>query len=301
MDALSGAPPNRLKVWWQALRPKTLSLSLAPVLAGSAWAWAEAGAFDARVLVLAALGAVAMQSGTNLWNDALDGERGVDAGVRLGPIRATAAGLLPARRVRLAALAWFALAVLAGLGLVAIGGPLLLAIGVAGIACGLLYSSGPRPLAATPLGEVLVLAFFGVAAVAGTAAAHGGTVTPGLAALGLLIGLPAAAVLLLNNHRDRLSDRRAGRRTLAIVLGPRATCRLYGVLVVLAAAAPAVATGFGGVGIVASLALVVPSWMLADRLRKAAIDERLNGLLANTVRYQLAAALLTVLALLVTD
>lgn len=300
MDSLSGPGPSRLAVWWHALRPKTLSLSVAPVALGSTWAAVEGGAFDPLVLVLAMLAAMAIQIGTNLWNDALDAERGVDGGRRLGPLRATAAGLIRAAVVRRAALAAFLTAMVAGAGLVLVSGPLILAIGVAGIACGLLYSAGPLPIAATPAGELVVLAFFGIAGVVGTVVAHGAAVTAQLGLLGVLTGLPAAAVLLVNNHRDRVTDRRSGRRTLAILLGPRRTCRLYAALLLAACAAPPVAAGLSVVTAVASAGLLTAASALAKRLERAPIDGGLNQQLALTARFQLLVVGTTAVAIVLT-
>lgn len=297
MTALSDQAASRLGLWWHAIRPKTLTLSAAPVLAGSAWA-AATGVFDPRVLPLALLAALAIQAGTNLWNDALDAEHGVDRGHRLGPVRITAAGLMPSVAVRRAALVAFAVAVIAGSALILVAGPVILAIGVAGIACGLLYSAGPRPLAATPFSELVVILFFGLAGVAGTVIAHGGVATAEVLSLGGLLGLPAAAVLLVNNHRDRAGDKVAGRRTLAILLGAERTRLLYGTLVIVAAIAPVVASGLGGTGFIAGTLLLVQAIVLARRLRTAPIDPGLDRLLAATARYQLLVVAAVVAVLL---
>ena len=296
MDSQRVTPPLRL-VWWYAVRPKTLSLAAAPVLAGTAWALLVAGAFRAEVLVLALGAAVAIQIATNLWNDALDSELGVDRGLRLGPRRATAAGWLPIPLVRRIALAVFGLAGVLGLALVALGGWPILAIGVGGIACGLAYSAGPYPLSSTPLGELVVLAFFGVAGVVGTVLLHGAPVGAAVVGLGVVVGLPAAAVLLVNNHRDRVSDARAGRRTLAILLGPAATRRLYGVLLVAAALGPAALRPSCPAGWLATAVLVAAAVPLARRFARAPLDPVLNRFLAATGRFQLALVAATAAAL----
>jgi 1,4-dihydroxy-2-naphthoate octaprenyltransferase len=289
-------PPLRL-IWWYAVRPKTLSLAAAPVLAGTAWAVAVAGVFRPAALALALGAAVAIQIATNLWNDALDSEHGVDRGVRLGPRRATAAGWLPIPVVRGTALAVFALAATLGLGLVWLGGWPILAIGAGGILCGLAYSAGPRPLSSTPSGEVVVLAFFGVAGVAGTALLHGAAVTGEVLALGVVVGLPAAAVLLVNNHRDRASDARAGRRTLAILLGPGPTRRLYGVLLAAAALGPLALRPSCAAGVAATAGLVTAAMVLARRFARAPLDPVLNRFLATTGVFQLAVVAATALTL----
>ncbi len=296
MDTQRVRPPLRL-IWWYAVRPQTLSLSAAPVLAGTAWAALVAGTVRPAVALAALAAAVAIQIATNLWNDALDSEHGVDRGLRLGPRRATAAGWLDPAAVRRIALAAFALAAGLGVLLVAVAGWPILAIGTAGILCGLLYSAGPYPLSATPLGELVVLAFFGVAGVAGTVLLHGAPVTAEVLGLGVVTGLPAAAVLLVNNHRDRVSDGRAGRRTLAILLGAAATRRLYAAMLVAAALGPAalrptcpVAWLIAGLGGVVAIAL-------ADRFARAPLDPVLNRFLAATGRFQLLVVAAVTLAL----
>ncbi len=298
MHAVTDARSSTLSSWWAALRPKTLSISIAPVLAGTVWAWSTAGMFSVSALFLAVLAAACIQAGTNLWNDALDFEHGVDGAVRLGPRRATAAGLLEARSVRRASLAAFAVAACAGLGLVALGGAVILAIGVAAIGAGLLYSAGPRPIAGTPFGEVFVLAFFGVAGVLGTALVHGAVVDAEAVVVGTVVGLPAAAVLLVNNHRDRVSDGRCGRRTLAILIGPRPTGHLYTLLLLLAAAGPWALRPGCAVAVVGSVLLAVAAVALGGILCRAAIDRGLNRVLELTARFQLLVVVVVAGALL---
>jgi 1,4-dihydroxy-2-naphthoate octaprenyltransferase len=192
-------------LWVIAARAKTLGLSVTPVAAGS-WAAAQAGGWRGDVFAGAMAAAAAIQIGTNLWNDAADAARGVDGSDRLGPPRMTALGLLDAAQVRRAAAASFFASALIGLWLAWIGGWPIIAIGLVSLALGYFYSMGPWPLSATPLGEVLVILFFGIVAVAGTVHLHGQAVGAGVLALGVITGLPAAAVLMINNHRDRTSE-----------------------------------------------------------------------------------------------
>lgn len=216
----------RPALWVIAARIKTLGLSLAPVAAGS-WLAATLGHWRLDVMVAAMMAAALIQIGTNLWNDAADAASGVDGPERLGPPRLTALGLLDMAEVRRAAMGAFGLAAMAGLYLTLIGGWVIIAIGLVSLALGFFYSMGPWPLSGSPLGEGLVIAFFGVVAVAGTVWLHGHDVSGQALGLGVITGLPAAAVLLVNNHRDRATDARAGRRTLAILLGPDASRALF--------------------------------------------------------------------------
>ncbi|THD74701.1 1,4-dihydroxy-2-naphthoate octaprenyltransferase [Thalassobius vesicularis] len=269
-------------LWIIAARFKTVSLSLMPVLAGS-WLAAGQGTWRVDVSLAAMLAAAAIQVGTNLWNDAADAASGVDRDDRLGPPRMTALGLLDGASVRRGALAAFGIAVLAGLYLVALGGWPIIAIGLASLAFGYLYSMGPFPMSGLPFGELLVILFFGLVAVSGTAYLQDvDPLAPQTLALGLVIGLPAAAVLMLNNHRDRAQDARAGRRTLAILLGQTGARMVYfGLLLGALALAGAMWPGW----------TLLPAGALALWLGHAMwhwpVSARLNSLLAQTAGFQM--------------
>lgn len=210
-----------LRLGWQGARPRTLSLALAPVIVGSALAWRTGIAPDWPVLAVTLLCAALIQVGTNLFNDAADGERGNDGPERAGPERLTGSGLASAGAVKRAAWLVFLSALLLGLVLVWKGGWPIMVIGLAGLATGWSYSRGPMPLSHTPWGEVVVVVFFGIAAVLGSYLLQGGTQPLVTLVIGLALGLPAAAVLLINNYRDAIADQATGRRTLALVLGKR--------------------------------------------------------------------------------
>jgi len=285
VEALRRLP--RAALWVIAARLKTLGLSVTPVLAG-AWFASVHGKWSAGVLVAALVAAVAIQVGTNLWNDAADAARGVDTGERLGPPRVTALGLLDGGAVRRAAAAAFLIAAASGLWLVAIGGLPILAVGTLSLLLGYLYSMGPWPLSMTPFGEALVVLFFGTIAVSGTAFLQGTAPTAELLWLGTILGLPAAAVLLINNHRDRLTDARAGRRTLAIVLGESGSRLLYAALV---GAATAGAIWWSarscGAALYAFLPAVGLAFYLAWQVFAIPVSAALNRLLPWTALLQL--------------
>lgn len=288
-DHLAALPKPAL--WVLAARFKTVSLSQAPVWAGS-WLAAEAGHWRPGVMLAAMLAAGAIQIGTNLWNDAADAASGVDRADRLGPPRMTALGLLDGSEVRRAALAAFGVAVLAGLWLVAVGGWPIIAIGLVSLALGYLYSMGPRPLSGLPFGEILVIAFFGLVAVSGTAWLQGADPFASRTLLvGLMVGLPGAAVLMLNNHRDRVQDARAGRRTLAIVIGPVGSKLTY-----FAALLGAVALGAAlGVGLWLLPVVALALW-LGHAIWHWPISAGLNRLIGQTALFQLALLLVVALA-----
>lgn len=179
----------------------------------------------------ALLGAIFIQVGTNLSNDYSDARRGADAEDRLGPVRVTAGGLVPPRQVLVATYVSFALAVACGIYLIALAGPLLLAIGAASILAGVLYTGGPRPYGYEGLGELFVFLFFGIVAVTGSYFVQAEELAWEAFALAVPVGLLASAILVVNNVRDLQSDRRAGKYTLAVRLGRDRARVLYAAMV----------------------------------------------------------------------
>lgn len=292
-------PPAGWKLWLLAARPRTLPLSAAPVLAALALAWRETAVLHILPGLAALLGAMLIQIGTNLYNDARDGERGGDGPDRLGPRRVTAAGWATAAAVRRAAWLCFGGAAALGLYLVWVGGGPILGLGALSLLCGWAYSGGPRPISHTPYGELFVLAFFGLGAVGGTYWLQTGGLSPAGLLLGLLLGLPAAAVLLVNNHRDRVGDRRAGRRTLAIVLGPQGALAAYALLLAGSfVLTPLLAWASGDVGVLAGLLALPAALALIQRMRSEPPGPGMNGLLAQTAQFQALLAALLVVGLL---
>jgi 1,4-dihydroxy-2-naphthoate octaprenyltransferase len=210
--------PN-LTPWLLAARPKTLSAAVAPVLIGSALAWRVTQALDWRLFAFTLAGAVLIQIGTNLVNDALDFKKGADTAERLGPLRVTQAGLLSANGVLVGATVCFLLAALCGVPLILHAGWPLLAIGVASIVAAYCYTGGPFPIAYNGLGELFVILFFGLVAVGGTYYVQTGRFDAAAAVAGLAAGSPAVALIAINNLRDVVSDRASRKRTLAVRLG----------------------------------------------------------------------------------
>jgi 1,4-dihydroxy-2-naphthoate octaprenyltransferase len=174
---------------------------------------------------------VFIQIGTNLSNDYSDARRGADTEERLGPVRVTAGGLVPPRKVLVATWLAFAVAVAAGAYLIALVGWELLAIGAASILAGVLYTGGPRPYGYEGLGELFVFLFFGVVAVSGSYYVQTEELTWLAVSLSVPVGLLAAAILVVNNIRDVDTDRRAGKRTLAVRLGRDRARRLFALTV----------------------------------------------------------------------
>lgn len=282
--AVLGAPPSGWRVWWTATRPRTLSISATPVLVGSTLAWAEGGA-PAWLPMLAALCcAVLIQVGTNLHNDAADYERGTDQPDRIGPLRVTAAGWASPAEVRRAAMVSFVLAFALGIYLVTIGGWPILAAGLASLVAGWSYSGGRHPISHTPLGELFVLVFFGLVAVAGShwlQLGHGSLKT---LLAGMVVGMPAAAVLLVNNYRDLEDDVRSGRRTLAALLGRERSRGVYAALMLLPYAVILMLALLGLPGALLGFLALPFSISLIRRLRRTAPGPRLNLMLAGTAQ-----------------
>jgi 1,4-dihydroxy-2-naphthoate octaprenyltransferase len=209
---------SRAHIWLDAARPRTLPAAVAPVLVGSALAWRD-GKFDPGAATLCLGFALLVQIGTNFANDYYDFIRGADTAARVGPRRAVAAGLVAPATMKRAMVAVFAAAFLCGLGLLAWGGPWLLAIGVASIVCGVAYTGGPWPLAYIGLGDVFVFLFFGLVAVGGTYFVQAHQLTADALLAGVPIGLLAANILVVNNYRDVETDAVAGKRTLVVRFG----------------------------------------------------------------------------------
>jgi len=279
--------------WVLAARPRTLSLSMAPVAVGATLAWAAEHKVAWAAVLAALVGSMLIQIATNLHNDAADAERGGDGADRVGPLRATAAGLLAGGAVKRGALLCFALAALAGVYLVAVGGWPILLLGLASIASGWAYTGGPRPIAYSPLGEVFVIAFFGVGAVGGTYWLCTLQFSAAALAGGLACGLFAAAVLLVNNQRDRESDARAGRLTLPMAIGARATHWLYGAFMLLPfAVLPLLARALPRGEVWLALIAIVPAMALIARFAREPRGLGFNAILVHTAQVQLLYALL---------
>jgi 1,4-dihydroxy-2-naphthoate octaprenyltransferase len=276
-----------------AARLRTLPAAIAPVLVGTSVA-VQRGVFRPGAFAAALLGALFIQIGTNLANDYSDARRGADAEDRVGPVRVTAGGLVPPRQVLLATYVTFGLAVVCGLYLVFAAGVELLFVGVASIAAGVLYTGGPKPYGYEGLGELFVFLFFGIVAVSGSAFAQLKEWPWEAFVLAVPIGLLAAAILVVNNVRDIDSDRRAGKRTLAVRLGRERGRTIYALMVYgayLAAPVPWLAGSLSPWLLLAWLTLPL-AVQLVRTVRTHADGPTLNQALAQTGMLQLAFGLL---------
>ncbi len=228
--------------WVSGARLRTLPLAIAPVAigTGAAIVASEPGVYHPVRAVLALLVALLLQVGVNYANDYSDGIRGTDA-YRIGPARLTGSGAAQPKTVLKVALAFFGLAAIAGLILIILSRQWwLLAVGVAAIAAAWFYTGGKRPYGYFGLGELFVFVFFGLVATLGTTLVQAGTVNLESWIGGVSIGLIACAVLMVNNLRDLAPDKAAGKRTLAVLIGDRASRIVFCVLLLL----PYVAVAF---------------------------------------------------------
>jgi 1,4-dihydroxy-2-naphthoate octaprenyltransferase len=273
------------RIWILASRPRTLPAAIAPVLVGTALAAAE-DEFRVLPFVAALVGSIFIQIGTNLSNDYSDARRGADTEERLGPVRVTAGGLMPPRHVLVGTYVAFAVAVAAGLYLAAVAGWELLVVGGASILAGVLYTGGPRPYGYEGLGELFVFVFFGIVAVVGSYYVQTEELRWEAFALAVPVGLLSSAILVVNNVRDIDTDRRAGKRTLAVRLGRERARRLFMAMIVLSFAAPVATFALGGLTawLLVTLAAVPLAVPLIQTVSSRSDGPALNAALAGTGR-----------------
>ncbi|GGL63890.1 1,4-dihydroxy-2-naphthoate octaprenyltransferase [Microlunatus endophyticus] len=243
MPGLPGMP--NLSQWVAGARPRTLPLSIAPVIAGSATAYAG-GSFKVVPAVLALVLSVALQIGVNFANDYSDGIRGTDAD-RVGPMRLVGSGVARPGLVKRAAFGCFGLAGILGLVLLVLSWQWwLIPAGIASILAAWFYTGGKHPYGYLGLGEVFVFVFFGLVAVCGTTVVQLGRIDLATLLVAIAVGLLAVAVLVVNNLRDIPGDRVAGKRTLATRIGAPATRVLFTGLAVGAAVAYVITAAVAG-------------------------------------------------------
>ena len=275
--------PSPVRIWFEAARPKTLPAAAAPVLLGCAMAW-EAGAFHGLSALCALVGALLIQIGTNYANDYYDHAKGTDTEERLGPTRATAAGLVSPGQMKAAMAIAFALAFAVGMYLIYRGGWPLLLVGVLSILFGILYTGGPYPLGYIGVADIFVLVFFGPVAVGGTYYVQALTLPWYVVVAGLGPGLLSTAILTVNNLRDADGDKESGKKTLAVRLGKKFARAEYVACVVLAAVGVPVVVCVGTGGHWAALVAVATLPAAVPHIRRVyTVEGRpLNATLAGT-------------------
>lgn len=293
-----GAALTPVQIWLLAARPKTLPAALAPVLVGAALAFHD-GVFAPLPALAAALGALLLQIGSNFANDYFDFFKGADTADRLGPVRVTASGLISPGQLRWGMVAVFGLAALIGLYLIAVGGWPILAIGVTSILAAILYTGGPFPFGYYGLGDLFVFLFFGLVAVCGTYFVQALTLTVAVVMGAVPTGLLITAILVVNNLRDIETDARAGKRTLAVMIGRSATRTEYALLVGLAYLLPLLLWllfGYSFLVLLPWLSLSL-AYKLLHEVNTKADGPSLNQALAGTARLSFIFSLLLAVGL----
>ena len=292
--------PSAGRTWLLAIRPATLPASVSGVVVGLG----AARASGAPLRLDAALGcfavALLLQICANLGNDLSDFKRGADTPDRLGPTRVAAAGLVTVRQLEIAITLVVVAAGIVGIWLATVGGPAIVALGIAAVVAALAYTGGPFPYGYRGLGEVFVFVFFGLVAVVGTAELQSGRVEPLYVLAAIPVGSLTTGILVVNNLRDTDTDRAADKRTLAVTFGKGfARAEYLGCLVVAWAVPVGLAVAWWRGAAVAvgplvllpllALPLAGPLW----RIVRAGGDPRqLNPVLRGTARATLVFALL---------
>jgi 1,4-dihydroxy-2-naphthoate polyprenyltransferase len=289
--------PGPLAVWWLGARPRTLVAAVVPVLVGASWAGRHAISIPRTLLALVV--AVALQIGVNYANDYFDGVGGVDTAARLGPRRLVASGLAAPRAVATAAIVMVCVAAIAGIVLALLTTPWLIAAGALSVLALVLYSGGPKPYAASGLGEVAVFVFFGLVATCGTAFVQQDRLTAGVFWLAVPVGLLACALLMVNNLRDIPTDSAVGKRTVAVRLGAQRSGTLLIAVVVLALLLPTIGALGGALPWLVALTLVTtPLAVPPLQVVRAAQGRALVPALIGITRLQLVFGVLLAGALL---
>jgi 1,4-dihydroxy-2-naphthoate polyprenyltransferase len=279
----------KFSVWIEAARIRTLPASLIPVLVGASLAWNH-DLFHLPATVVALVCAILIQIGTNFANDYFDFRNGADNRDRVGFTRASASGEIAPNVMLGAAITTFLLAFLLGLYLVLHAGWPILAIGIVSIACGLLYTGGPFPLAYNGLGDVFVFLFFGLVAVMGTYYVNALHWSAEAFWAGVAIGALSTMILTANNYRDVHTDRKAGKRTLVVLLGERFTRWQFLLLTLLAFAIPPhfyFRESYDSV-ILLPMIMVAPAVLLVYRFWKETRKELFNDILVRTAQFMTA-------------
>ena len=304
------ARPSAFRIWLLAARPATLPAAIAGVVVGLGAALAVGAPFRLDTALGCIAVALLLQVVANFANDLSDFRRGADTADRKGPVRVAAAGLVTERQLEVAIAITIGLAGVVGLWLALVGGPVLIALGVLAVVAALAYTGGPFPYGYRALGEVFVFIFFGLVAVIGTGYLQALRFDPLFLLAAVPPGALITAILVVNNLRDIPTDTAAGKRTLAVVLGKRATQGEFGALLGISYAVPAllVAAWIAGWSPAGGEAPLVPFVLLplltlpmASPLLRAVRMFRepreLNPVLKGTARLSLVFSLLFALGL----
>ncbi len=306
MVVTPGARPSAVRTWVMAARPATLPAAVGPVLVGLGVAFGSGAAFRADTALGCLAVSLLLQIAANFANDLADNRRGADTPDRQGPVRVAAAGFLTDRQIQAGIAAVVAAAALIGVYLAYVGGPVMLLLGAAAVIALLAYTGGPWPYGYKGLGELFVFAFFGLMATGVTAYLQSGRVEAAYLLASCPIGALVTAILIVNNLRDIPTDRAAGKRTLAVILGERFAKWEFHATLVVAAVVPVamLAAGMARPTVLvalAALATAPPLVREAAAVSEAGATDRrlLNLVLKGTARLSLVYGVLFAIGLAV--
>jgi len=296
---IDGHEIPRWRAWTLGARPKTLPAAVAPVFVGTAAAYVDGG-FVLLPALAALMAALLIQIGTNLANDYFDHLKGIDSAERKGPIRVAQSGLIPMGHLKIGIILVFALTALIGVYLISVGGPAILAVGIASLLAALAYSGGPYPLSSNGLGDLFAFLFFGPVAVVGACYVQTLRFSPLALVAAIPIGALTTAILIVNNYRDIDTDARAGKRSLAVIIGPAASRMEYIAMLALSYVTPM------GLWLAGRLsAWILLPWLslplaiqLTRTMYRTTEGSDLNKALAGTARLDLVFGLLLTVGLL---
>ncbi len=217
-----------IKAWISAFRLKTLPLALSNTIMGSALALHNEG-FRLSVFLLAAITTILLQILSNLANDYGDFVNGKDTSERIGPERMVQTGKISPKKMIQAIFIIGILTIISGLWLIIIGTQgiavknalIFSALGLGAITAAVKYTVGKNPYGYRGLGDIFVFIFFGLVGVVGTYFLHTQSYTWNLLLPASAIGLLSTGVLNMNNLRDLEADKKAGKKTIAVILGTK--------------------------------------------------------------------------------
>jgi 1,4-dihydroxy-2-naphthoate octaprenyltransferase len=285
MTAAIAAKPTGITAWKMAIRPPTLTASVAPVLVGCGVAIGQ-GAFSIGPALAALFGAIFLQIGANFANDVFDFQRGADTSERLGPPRVTQQGILSPAQMKLGMVTVFAIAMLIGIYLVYVAGWPIVAVGLGSIVGATIYTGGPWPIGYHALGDVFTFSFFGPVAVVGTYFVQAGETSGAAWFASIAMGAVVTMILVVNNLRDIDTDRHAGKTTLGVLMGDRATRTWYFLLLAVTYAIPVLAwpLGFAGPATLVALLSLPAAYKPAKVILDGTVGRPLNPALRDTAR-----------------
>ncbi len=288
-----------IKNWILATRPKTLFASISPVILGLSIAYFEQAQINTNVAILTLLCALLLQLASNIANDYLDAQKGIDTADRLGPLRVTQAGLIPSIQMKRALILVLAVAFFLGIYLMIIGGPFIMLIGFLSLYFAYGYSAGPFPLSYNGLGEIAAFIFFGLIAVTGTHFLQTHHFSLMALFFGMGPGFISATILAINNLRDIKTDRVTKKRTLAVKYGEAFQRKLCVSLIISSSIVIFLASLMYHLTWLLPLTalpiIFTKNWI---HLLKNPIDQKMNQALAKTAQYLLIYSLLTSLSLM---